>query len=42
LPRRLGNFPFWRGAERFLDALEPVYAQASQRGLEAFLGGSDA
>jgi uncharacterized Zn finger protein len=41
LPRRLGNFPFWRGTERFLDALEPVYAQASQRGLEAFLGGSD-
>jgi uncharacterized Zn finger protein len=42
LPRRLGNFPFWRGTERFLDALEPVYAQASRRGLEAFLGDSEA
>jgi uncharacterized Zn finger protein len=38
LPKRLGNFPFWRGTERFLDALEPVYRQAAQRGLEAFLG----
>jgi uncharacterized Zn finger protein len=38
LPRRLGNFPFWRGEERFLDALEPIYRQASQRGLEVFLG----
>jgi uncharacterized Zn finger protein len=38
LPRRLGNFPFWRGTERFLDAVEPVYRQASQRGLDAFLG----
>jgi uncharacterized Zn finger protein len=38
LPKRLGSFPFWRGAERFLDALEPVYRQASQSGLDAFLG----
>jgi uncharacterized Zn finger protein len=38
LPQRLGSFPFWRGAQRFLDALEPIYAQASQRGLEVFLG----
>jgi uncharacterized Zn finger protein len=38
LPRRLGNFPFWRGTERFLDAVEPVYKQASQRGLDTFLG----
>jgi uncharacterized Zn finger protein len=38
LPRRLGSFPFWRGAQRFLDALEPIYAQASLRGLEVFLG----
>src|SRR5205085_1140460 len=38
LARRLGNFPFWRGAERFLDALEPIYQHASQRGLETFLG----
>lgn len=38
LPKRLGNFPFWRGTERFLEALEPVYTQASARGLEVFLG----
>jgi uncharacterized Zn finger protein len=38
LPKRLGNFPFWRGAERFLDAIEPVYREASQRGLNVFLG----
>ena len=38
LPKRLGNFPFWRGTERFLDTLAPIYEHASQRGLEAFLG----
>lgn len=38
LPKRLGSFPFWRGQERFLDALEPLYRQASQRGLDVFLG----
>jgi uncharacterized Zn finger protein len=38
-PRRLGNFPFWRGQERFLDVLVPVYRAAAQRGLETFLGG---
>ena len=38
LPKRLGNFPFWRGTERFLDAVEPVYAHASPRGLDVFLG----
>ncbi len=38
LPRRLGSFPFWRGGERFLDALETVYKQAAQRGLDASLG----
>jgi uncharacterized Zn finger protein len=38
LPKRLGSFPFWRGGERFLDALEPVYRQAARRGLATFLG----
>jgi uncharacterized Zn finger protein len=38
LLKRLGSFPFWRGKERFLDALEPVYSQASGGGLEVFLG----
>ncbi len=36
--KRLGNFPLWRGAERIQDALEPVYRQAAQRGMETFLG----
>jgi hypothetical protein len=38
LPKRLGNFPFWRGTERFLEAMEPVYAEAARRGLNVFLG----
>jgi hypothetical protein len=38
LPRRLGNFPFWRGVERFLDALEPIYTVAAPSGLRLFLG----
>ncbi len=38
LVRRLGNFPFWRGTERFLNAIEAIYAQASPRGLDMFLG----
>jgi uncharacterized Zn finger protein len=37
-PKRLGAFPFWRGGERFLDALEPVYRQAARQGLATFLG----
>ena len=41
LPKRLGNFPFWRGSERFLDAIEPVYENASPRGLDVFLGESE-
>ncbi|MGE0824899.1 MAG: SWIM zinc finger family protein [Candidatus Binatia bacterium] len=38
LVKRLGNFPFWRGEERFLSAVEPIYTNASARGLEVFLG----
>jgi uncharacterized Zn finger protein len=38
LPKRLGSFPFWRGGQRFLDALEPIYQQAAQGGLDTFLG----
>ncbi len=38
LIKRLGNFPFWRGEERFLSAIEPVYTQASARGVDVFLG----
>jgi len=38
LLKRLGSFPFWRGQVRFLDALEPVYVQASALGMDVFLG----
>ena len=34
---RLGQFPFWRGRQPFVEALEPVYHAASARGLEVFL-----
>ena len=37
LPKRLGSFPFWRGEQRFLDAVEPIYIQASPRGMDLFL-----
>ena len=38
LPKRLGSFPFWRGEERFLDAMESIYSKASVVGLKVFLG----
>jgi len=38
LPKRLGPFPFWRGGSGLVDALEPVYARASARGMDVFLG----
>jgi uncharacterized Zn finger protein len=38
LPRRLGNFPFWRGEQAFFEALDEIYRQSSPRGLEAFMG----
>ncbi len=38
LPKKLGSFPFWRGKERFLDAMERIYANASPMGLSVFLG----
>ena len=38
LPKRLGNFPFWRGEKKFLEAIEPIYTRASMRGMELFLG----
>jgi uncharacterized Zn finger protein len=37
-PKRLGGFPFWRGTERFLDAVEPVYREAAEVGLDTFRG----
>jgi uncharacterized Zn finger protein len=38
LLERLGNFPFWRGEQRFRDVVEPVYQAASDRGERVFLG----
>jgi uncharacterized Zn finger protein len=41
LPKRLGHFPFWRGEAPFLEAIEPVYAHASPRGMHLLLGERD-
>jgi len=38
LLRRLGSFPFWRGKDLFLEALEPFYLKAAPLGLDVFLG----
>ena len=38
LPKRLGSFPFWRGKESFIPALEEIYSKASSAGLDVFLG----
>ena len=38
LPKRLGSFPFWRGKESFIPALEEIYRKASPVGLDVFLG----
>jgi uncharacterized Zn finger protein len=37
-PKRLGGFPFWRGDQRFLEALEPAYRQAAERAVELYAG----
>ena len=39
LPKRLGNFPFWRGERAFIAAMEEVYGAASAGGREVYLGG---
>ena len=36
--RRLGKFPFWRGARPLVESVEPAYVQASALGLSTFLG----
>jgi uncharacterized Zn finger protein len=38
LPKRLGNFPFWRGSQHFLETLQGIYHNAAGRGLDIFLG----
>jgi uncharacterized Zn finger protein len=41
LPRRLGGFPFWRGQQPFLSAVEPGYAAATDRALDLLVGQPD-
>lgn len=38
LLKRLGSFPFWRGNERFIDALIPHYTEASESAQELLFG----
>jgi uncharacterized Zn finger protein len=38
LPRRIGHFPFWRGIQPLLEAIEPLYTSAGVRGLRLFMG----
>jgi len=38
LPRRLGHFPFWRGASPLLETIEPLYADAAVRGVRLLTG----
>jgi uncharacterized Zn finger protein len=38
LVRRLGALPFWRGEERFLDAMHSIYARAAPRGWTVWSG----
>ncbi len=41
LVRRLGSFPFWRGDESFVPAMERIYREAAAAGMEVFLGQRD-
>jgi len=38
LPKRLGNFSFWRSEEMFMEAMEQIYHLASPLGMDVFLG----
>ncbi|MCW3051055.1 MAG: hypothetical protein JWN14_225, partial [Chthonomonadales bacterium] len=38
LVKRLGAFPFWRGVTPILEAVEPIYRDATARGLDVYLG----
>jgi uncharacterized Zn finger protein len=40
LVRRLGPFPFWRGPAPLVQVLEPLYARASTRALDVYVGGA--
>jgi hypothetical protein len=38
LVRRLGKFPFWRGEQALVSAVEPAYVAVSALGLKTVLG----
>jgi uncharacterized Zn finger protein len=38
LPKRLGNFPFWRGEKIFIDTLAAMYEEASEAGFDIVAG----
>jgi uncharacterized Zn finger protein len=38
LARRLGGFPFWRGESPLLETLNAIYAAASPRALDVYIG----
>lgn len=38
LPKQMGNFPMWRGEERFVKVMEEIYRRASLEGVNAHLG----
>lgn len=38
LVKQLGSFPFWRGKDNFLSAMEEIYRGASEAGAKAVLG----
>jgi uncharacterized Zn finger protein len=38
LPKRLGNFPFWRGKNNFLESMERIYEAAHLKGMNVFIG----
>jgi uncharacterized Zn finger protein len=38
LPKRLGNFPFWRGEQPFLEAMAHIYGAAAERGFKVVIG----
>jgi uncharacterized Zn finger protein len=40
LVKRLGAFPFWRGTTTLLEAVEPIYRDATAHGLDVYLSES--
>ena len=38
LVKQIGPFPFWRSEENFMDTMEQIYQDASEKGSKVFLG----